>query len=76
MGVWHQVPSRWDQLAKVHLVVPDEDDRVGQDVDLHSAGDCCDDHVADIALPGHDRHVHRVGDHEMVVHDCGFGCVT
>jgi hypothetical protein len=76
VGVWHQVPSRWDQSVKVHLVVPDEDNLVGQDVDLQSAVDCCGEHDADIVLPGHDRHVHRVGDHEVVVHDCGFGFVT
>ena len=76
MGVWHQVPSRWDQLAKVHLAVPDEDNRVGQNVDRQSAGDCCGDREVDIVLPGHGDHVHRVGDHEVVVHDCGFGFVT
>ena len=75
-GVRRQVPSRRDQSVKVHLVVPDVDNRVGQDVDRQSAGDCCGDREADIVLPGHGHHVHRVGDHEVVVHDCGFGCVT
>ena len=76
LGVGHQVPSRRDQSVKVHLVVPDEDNRAGQDVDLRSAGDCRGCRDADIAQLRHDHYVHRVGDHGVVVHDCGFDFVT